>query len=114
AGTRVPLVLRWPARVKPGVSSALVSHVDFLATFALLVGQRVPAGAGRDSRDATAALVGSDVIGRDHVIEQAVNDRLGVRTVEWKYIEPGPGPAKNPNTNIELGNSPTPQLYHLK
>jgi len=114
AGTRVPLVLRWPARVKPSVSSALVSQLDFFASFAALVGQPVPAGAGRDSRDASAALVGNDAKGRDYVIEQAVNDRLGVRTATWKYIEPGPGPAKNNFTNTELGNSPTPQLYDLK
>jgi arylsulfatase A-like enzyme len=114
AGTRIPLVLRWPARVKPGVSSALVSQLDFFASFAAIVGQPIPAGAGRDSRDASAALVGNDAKGRDYVVEQSVNDRLGVRTAAWKYIEPGPGPAKNNFTNTELGNSPTPQLYDLK
>nr|MDQ3349745.1 sulfatase-like hydrolase/transferase [Acidobacteriota bacterium] len=33
-GTRVPFVLRWPARVKPAVSGALVSQVDLIASFA--------------------------------------------------------------------------------
>ena len=114
AGTRVPLLLRWPSRVQPGVSDALVSQLDFLATFAALAGQPVPAGAARDSRDATAALVGDDRVGRDHVIGQSANDRLSVRTADWKYIEPGPGPATNVNVNIELGNSPEHQLYQLK
>ncbi len=114
AGTRVPLILRWPARVQPSVSSALISQLDFLASFAAMVGRPLPAGAGRDSRDASAALVGNDAKGRDYVVEQAVNDRLGVRTAGWKYIEPGPGPAKNNFTNTELGNSPAPQLYDLK
>src|SRR6185503_1095258 len=36
AGTRVPLIVRWPGHTKRGVSRALVSHVDFLATFAAL------------------------------------------------------------------------------
>ena len=114
AGTRVPLVLRWPARVKPGVSNALVSQVDFAATLAALAGAKIPQGSARDSRDATAALVGNDRKGRDYVVEHALNGRLGVRTAAWKYIEPGPGAAKNPNTNIELGNSTAPQLYNLK
>ena len=35
-GTRVPFVVRWPARVKPAVSDALVSQVDLLASFAAL------------------------------------------------------------------------------
>ena len=114
AGTRVPLLLRWPERVRPGVSDALVSQLDFFATFAALAGQPVPAGAGRDSRDASAALVGDDRAGRDHVIGQSANDRLSVRTADWKYIEPGPGPARNDNVNIELGNSQQPQLYQLQ
>ena len=114
AGTRVPFLVRWPARVQPGVSSALVSHVDLLASFAAVAGVPVPTGAGRDSRNASAALFGRDPTGRDHVIEQSANDRLSVRTADWKYIEPGPGPARNANVNIELGNSPTPQLYRIK
>jgi hypothetical protein len=47
------------------------------------------------------------------VIEHAANGRLGVRTAQWKYIEPGPGVPRNVNTDIELGNSPSPQLYDL-
>jgi arylsulfatase A-like enzyme len=114
AGTRIPLIIRWPARRKPGVSSALVTQLDFLATFAALAAEKIPAGAARDSRDASAALMGNDTIGRDFIIEHAANGRLSVRTADWKYIEPGPGPARNENTNIDLGNSPTPQLYDLK
>jgi arylsulfatase A-like enzyme len=89
-----------------------VTHLDFLATFAALTGTKIPAGG--DSRDASAALVGSDQKGREFIVEHAVNGRLGVRTAEWKYIEPGPGQPRNENTNIDLGNSPSPQLYNLK
>jgi arylsulfatase A-like enzyme len=114
AGTRIPLLLRWPARVKPGVSDALVTQLDFFATFAALAGVADAVKDSRDSRDATAALVGSDRQGRDFVVEHSGSGRLGVRTADWKYIEPGPGPARNPGPQIELGNSPTPQLYDLK
>ncbi|MEO0332995.1 MAG: sulfatase-like hydrolase/transferase, partial [Bacteroidota bacterium] len=34
AGTRVPLLLRWPNRTEPGVSDALTSQIDFLASMA--------------------------------------------------------------------------------
>lgn len=114
AGTRVPFIVRWPARVKPGVSHALASHIDLPATLVALAGTRVPADAARDSRDASAALIGPDQKGRDYVVEHASNGRMSVRTANWKYIEPGPGPARNTNTNIDLGNAPEPQLYDLK
>ncbi|MBI5692504.1 MAG: arylsulfatase [Verrucomicrobia bacterium] len=114
AGTRVPFLARWPARIKPGVSAALFSQLDLPATFAALAGQAVPAGALRDSRNAVATLVGDDSRGRDHVIEHAANGRLSVRTATWKYIEPGTGPARNPNVGIDLGNSPSPQLFDLR
>ena len=114
AGTRVPLIVRWPAKIKPGVSPALFSQVDFAATFAALTGQQIPAGGMEDSRNAIATLTGSDNTGRDDLIDHAANGRLGVRTADWKYIEPGPGVARNPTTNTELGNSTEPQLYNLK
>ena len=114
AGTRVPMILRWPARVKPGVSDALVSHLDLMASLAALTGQELPEIARRDGRNALPALLGEDKVGRDHVIQQSVNDRLSVRTAEWKYIEPGPGPARAAGTGIETGNNPKPQLYDLR
>lgn len=115
AGTRVPFIVRWPARIKSSVSDALFSQLDLPATMAALVKHTPPAGALPDSRNALDALVGGDTkTGRDHVIQHAANGRLGVRTAEWKYIEPGPGVAKAANTGIETGNSTEPQLYHLK
>ena len=113
AGTRVPFIARWPGQVKAGVSAALVTQIDFLGTFAALVGQPLTAAELTDSRDATAALLGSDNRGRDYIIEHAVNGRLGVTSGGWKFIEPGPGQPRNPNTNTELGNSDAPQLYDL-
>ena len=50
-GTRVPFVVRWPGRVKPGTSKALISQVDLLASFAALVGTADRAAAAQDSRN---------------------------------------------------------------
>jgi N-sulfoglucosamine sulfohydrolase len=44
AGCAVPLALRWPARVRPGLKSdALVSHIDLCPTFLEAAGVRAPA-----------------------------------------------------------------------
>ena len=41
-GTRVPFMVRWPGKVKPGTSKAMVSQVDFLASLAALAGSPAP------------------------------------------------------------------------
>jgi arylsulfatase A-like enzyme len=40
-GTRVPFIVCWPGRIKPGTSDAIVSQVDFCASFAALPDPRI-------------------------------------------------------------------------
>lgn len=108
-GTRVPTVLRWPARVKPGkISAAIVSQVDFPKTFAKLAGVDADFP---DSLDLSAALLGESDSGRDHVIEHAGG--LAIRMGDWKYIPARKGAKKSAATNTELGNDPQGQLFNL-
>ena len=111
AGTRVPLIVRWPGKVKPGVSDALLSQVDFMASLATLTGQKVPPETGPDSQNVLPVLLGESAQGRDFVIEHGVTGTLSLIKGQWKYIEPSDAAAYNENTNIELGNAPEPQLY---
>jgi arylsulfatase A-like enzyme len=112
AGTRVPFIVRWPARVTPGISDAPVSQVDFLASFAALAGQAIPQGEAPDSLNQLATLLGEDRAGRDHIVEHA--GRLALREGRWKYIEPSQGARRNEQTDTELANDPAPQLYDLQ
>ncbi|HET7695387.1 MAG TPA: sulfatase-like hydrolase/transferase [Vicinamibacterales bacterium] len=111
-GTRVPLIVRWPARVKPGISNALVSQVDFLASFAALLGQPVTGISPSDSENVLPALLGQSQAGRAALVEQS-GARVALREGAWKYIPPSQGPRIQANTNTELGNDPEPQLYDL-
>jgi arylsulfatase A-like enzyme len=111
-GTRVPFLVRWPGRVKPGRSKALVSQVDFVASFAALAGVSGPIASARDSRDQLRALLGEDGVGRETLIEHAGG--LAVRRGKWKYIPGSDGPRKNVLTHSELGNDRAPQLYDLE
>ncbi|MEW6303588.1 MAG: sulfatase-like hydrolase/transferase [Verrucomicrobiota bacterium] len=110
-GTRVPFIVRWPGRVKPGVSDALVCQVDFIASFAALTNQKLAEADAPDSLNVLPALLGESKTGRDHLVEHA--GVLSLRQGTWKYIEPGKGPKVNKNTNTEMGNDPAPQLYDL-
>ncbi|WP_417729991.1 sulfatase family protein [Rosistilla oblonga] len=112
-GTRVPFVLRWPAKVKANqTSDALVCQIDLLHSFAALTGQTLAADAGPDSHNILDALLGENPKGRDHLVEHART--LALRQGDWKYIEPGKGPAVNKNTNTEVGVAPQGQLYNLR
>jgi arylsulfatase A-like enzyme len=111
AGTRVPFIVRWPGKVKPGQSEALLCQIDLLASLAAFTGQELSRDAGPDSFNVLDALLGRSQTGRDHLVEHA--GTLSLIQGRWKYIEPGRGPKVNRNVNIELGNDPRPQLYDL-
>ncbi len=112
AGTRVPLIVSWPLEVAPGVSDALVSHVDLYASMAELMQQPLTANEAPDSQNHLNAFLGTDPKGRDYVVEFA--GALSVSDGQWKYISPNQKSAYNALTNTELGNSKEEQLYNLK
>ena len=106
-GTRVPFITRWPGRIKPGVSEALVCQVDLLASFAALVKRDLPAEAAVDSINVLPALLGEKREGRDHLVEQG--GPMAIRKGLWKYIpRMNPKKAKNPTPAAGAG-----ELYNL-
>ncbi len=111
-GTRVPFLVRWPARVKAGMSSALVCQIDLLATLAALVDQKLADNDAPDSFDVLPALLGPSAPGRDHLVEHAAV--LSLREGPWKIIEAGKGPRVLANTNTETGQAEALQLYNLE
>ena len=111
-GTRVPFLVRWPARVKPAVSTALVCQIDLLASLAALVGRKLGDDDAPDSFDVLTALLGTSATGRDHLVEHAAV--LSLRQGPWKLIEAGKGPRVLANTNTETGQAGALQLYNLE
>ncbi|OAQ40315.1 arylsulfatase [Pedobacter psychrophilus] len=114
AGTRVPFIVKWPAKVKGGkISDALFSQVDLYSSIAALTKQKINDDNAPDSFNCLNTLLGGKK-NRDYVIEQSLKSTLGIIIGDWKYIEPSDGPRMNIGTNTELGNNPKPQLYNLK
>jgi len=116
AGTRVPMIVKWPGRVEEGsMSPALFSQVDMLASFASFTGEDYNDEQAIDSRDKWNALIGDDREGRDGLVQQAIQNVLTfVRQDGYKYISPHDGPAIVPwGTEIETGFSSEEQLFDI-
>ena len=117
-GTRMPFIVRWPGRIKPGTSDALVSQVDFCSTFAKLAGVKSAASASPDSENVLPALLGDSATGRALLVEQGMP--LALRQGAWKFIA-RPGKGKRGKQAREPGDekiapipvAPEAELYNL-
>jgi len=92
-GHRVPLIVRWPGKVKAGtISRQLIGNVDMLATFAALTGYELDKAQQADSVNVLPAFLDepeSQI--RDHlVLAPNKGSHLSVRKGKWMYI-PGQG-----------------------
>lgn len=85
-GTRVPFIARWPGHIPQGDSGELICHVDLIASFASLTGQKLPDDAAPDSIDVLPALLGAGR-GRDHLVEHG--NVLALREGAWKLVPAG-------------------------
>lgn len=117
AGARMPTIVSWPGRVKPGESDALISQVDFLASIASLADAPLSNTEAIDSLDLSAVLLGESKTGRDYMFKESVGTR-SMRFNDYKYIRPmkegAKIPAWLPPKGIEGGLSPTAQLFDLE
>lgn len=112
-GTRVPTIVYWPNGVKPGVSNALISQVDFFASFARLTGQQLNPKDAPDSFNTLDALLGKSKVGRKEMLEESFT--ISLRFDNWKYIaaQTKPTPDWLKNKTIATGLSTSPELYNL-
>ncbi len=117
-GHRMPLVARWPGRIKPGGKSGeLVSLTDLLATAADVVGAEMPGDAGEDSISMLPVMLGDEsaLPAREAMVHHSSNGRFAVRRGRWKLLlHPGSGGnkyASGPNA-VKPGD-PKIQLYDM-
>lgn len=88
-GHRMPFIASWPGVIKRGSqSSRIVSNTDMLATFADLVGEKLPAEAGEDSYSMLDALYKKEITKpiREVIVGRPDNTDLYIRRGDWKLI----------------------------
>jgi arylsulfatase A-like enzyme len=134
-GTRVPFVARWPGRIPAGaISKEIVSTTDMMATFAAVIDENLPEGAGPDSDNVLPAFLGKALPDPDRsiVFISGGTGALALRSGKWKLIEgqgdrgygemrqkkpvPNPGPGAPPhqlyNLDEDLGEANNLYLQH--
>ena len=114
AGTRVPMIVSWPKKIKKNiVSNALFSHIDIMASLSCLMKADISHKSNIDSKNSIETLMGTDPIGRQYIMQQSLHSVISVVSDKWKFIPASKGPKKNWDTNTELGNEQQDQLYNL-
>ncbi|MHC4996032.1 MAG: sulfatase family protein [Planctomycetota bacterium] len=102
-GMRVPTVMRWPDRIKPGQTcSRVAGTIDLLPTFARIVGAKLPADRPIDGRDISALLDNPDAPSpheREGYYYYKNSKLEAVRLGDWK---------------LHLKNPKKLELYNLK
>jgi arylsulfatase A-like enzyme len=124
-GHRVPFVVRWPGKVKPGTTSAqLASLTDVMATIAAIIDTKLPDNAAEDSFNLLPALRGEATTPiRPYLLTQAFAGArtLSIRRGSWKYLDhPGSGgnryenhPGLKPFILPDTAPDAPGQLYNL-
>jgi arylsulfatase A-like enzyme len=86
-GIRVPMIVRWPGKVKPAESSLVWTFWDFLPTAAKLAGAKVPAGL--DGQSIVPELFDNRPVQSHEFLYWEFHEggsKQAVRTGDWKAI----------------------------
>ena len=107
-GHRMPFIASWPGVIEEGAKSdQIISSTDMLATFAELVGERLPVNAGEDSYSILPVLYDKNHIEPIHeaFVGRPDNNDLFIRQGAWKLI------GKDQVYNLAKDPSETTNVY---
>ena len=109
-GHRVPFIVRWPGVVKyDSRCDQLVHQADLLATFAEILGTKLPKSVGEDSFSLMPLFKGGTGPVRENAVSASIGGTPSVRMGQWKYI-----PARGSGGWGSGGDQSQPiQLYDL-
>jgi arylsulfatase A len=116
-GHRIPFLVRWPGKVRPGsTSDELACLVDLMATCAAAAGISVPENAAEDSFSLLPAILSQPLTRpvRDAVVHHSGSGMFAVRSGEWKLaFGLGSGGFTPPAHLAPKPGEPAGQLYNL-
>ncbi|MFK5973476.1 MAG: arylsulfatase [Flavobacteriaceae bacterium] len=119
AGHRVPFIVKWPKKIKPGsVSDKTICTTDLFATCADIVSIEVKENEGEDSFSMRPLFQDPNASNylREATVHHSINGSFAIRKQNWKLIFcPGSGGWSDPKPNSEeVKKLPKFQLYDLE
>ena len=114
--------IRWPGHVKPDTtSSAMFSEMDFLPTFAAILGAKLPTDRPIDGVDQTDVLLGKSATGnREGLLTFIGADLVAARWKQWRFyftdVHPtGDGPQRQPGMfSASAPMAGYPKVYNIQ
>jgi arylsulfatase A len=126
-GIRVPGMLRWPGRTKPGSESDVpISGVDLLPTLCAITGAPLPNDRAIDGASWLPVLEGKPVVRRTplywHFNQAHSKAKAAMRVGDWKILATLTGPEGRPGGDLDadeqaamkVAELDTFELYNLK
>jgi len=116
-GHRIPLLVQWPGKIKPGsVSHEPVCLCDLMATISDITGYELMDNEGEDSVSNLPVWFGEDYKKplREALVHHSMNGSFSIRKGKWKLeMCPGSGGWSHPIPGEETEGLPPIQLYDL-
>ncbi|MCF6177288.1 MAG: arylsulfatase [Victivallaceae bacterium] len=117
-GHRIPLLIRWPEQIRPGIESDdTVCLADLMATCAEIFDDELPDSVGEDSVSNLPVWLGTqgDEPLREATVHHSINGSFSIRQGRWKLeFCPGSGGWSYPRPESdEIKDLPPIQLYDL-
>ena len=115
-GHRIPFIVKWPGKVKPGSQSdQLICLTDLFATVSEVLGAELPKGSAEDSVSFFPALSGKPIVStRNGVIHHSISGHFAYRQGQWKLLlARASGGWTSPKENQAKGALPA-QLYDME
>ena len=116
-GHRIPLIVRWPAKIKGGkTTQAMTCLTDLYATLRDVTGQPAEDLGGEDSHSLVPVFNGSEKSSRTSLISHSIGGSFAIRKGNWKLcLSSGSGGWSAPREKVAKKNGlPKMQLFNLK
>lgn len=116
-GHRIPLIVQWPQRVRPGVTETQVELTDLFATIADILAAPLPDHAAPDSFSFYSVLLQPDTgrTARPFLVHHSIDGMFAITEGDWKFEERrGSGGFSRLEVVVPKPGEATGQLYNVR